>query len=316
MRFLKIMSLIFWIGIFVISLVILIKSADYFTNYSEKLGLALRIPAFIVGIIIVSVGTSLPELVSSIIAVLRGVTDIVAANVIGSNIFNVLFIIGLAAVVARKIEVERDLIDIDLPLLASFAGLLIVTCWDGKFTLAEGIISLFAFLTYIHYSVISRERKIEKLPKREKITFGLIFGLVASVFFLYLGARYTIEGIIKISEITGIGTSIISLTVVALGTSLPELAVSIRAAMQKKFEISLGNIIGSNIFNGSLIMGASALIKPLEVSSATVGVGIPFLILTTILIVFSGISKRIYLWEGVLFLLIYIVFVAKLFNFF
>jgi cation:H+ antiporter len=310
------MSLIFWIGIFVISLVVLVKSADYFTSCSEKLGLALRIPAFIVGIIIVSVGTSMPELVSSIIAVWRGVTDIVAADVIGSNIFNILFIVGVAALIARKIEVERDLIDVDLPLLASFAGLLVITCLDGKFTLIEGVISIFAFLIYIHYSIISRERGIEKLPKGGKVTLNLIFGLVASAFFLYLGARYTIEGVVKISEIARIGTSIISLTAVAIGTSLPELAVSVRAAMQKKFEISLGNIIGSNIFNGSLIMGVSALIKPLEVSSTTVAIGIPFLILTTVLMVFSGISRRIYLWEGALFFLIYIIFIAKLFNLF
>lgn len=310
------MSLIFWLGVFIFGLIVLIKSADYFTDCSEKIGLALRIPAFIVGIIIVSIGTSLPELVSSLVAAWRGVTDIVAADVIGSNIFNVLFIVGVAAFVARKLEVERDLIDIDLPLLASFAGLLIVTCLDGKFTLVEGIISLIAFLAYIHYSIVLREREIEKLPKRGKVTFGLFFKLIASAFFLYLGAKYTIEGVVKISEITKIGTSVIALTAVALGTSLPELAVSIRAAMQKKFEISLGNIIGSNIFNGSFIMGTSALIKPLEVSSATIGVGIPFLILTTVLMVFSGISKRIYMWEGMLFFLIYIIFVAKLFNLF
>jgi cation:H+ antiporter len=308
--------LLFWLLVFVVSLFVVIKSADYFVSCSEKLGLALKIPPFIVGIIIVSIGTSLPELVTSLIAAARGTTEIVAGNIIGSNIANVLLIVGLAAIVSRRMELERDLINIDLPLLASFTGLLIVTCFDGKFTLPEGIISLAAFLVYLHYSYVDRQREIKKLPKSEKITFGVIFGLFASVFFLYLGAKYTIEGVVKISEITGIATSAISLTAVAVGTSLPELAVSVRTAMQKKFEISLGNIIGSNIFNCSLIMGASALVKPLVVSFDVLTIGVPFLILTTLLMIFSGISRKIHNWEGALFLLIYIVFVAKLFNFF
>jgi len=311
------MTLLIWLGIFIISLAVLVKSADLFTNYSEKVGLALRIPPFIVGIIIVSVGTSLPELISSIIAVVKSTTDIVAANVIGSNIFNILAIVGIAAIVAKRIELERDLINIDLPLLASFTSLLVVTCvfW-GKFIWIEGIISLIAFLVYIHYSVVSREREINHLKKKGKVTLGTILGLFASAFFLYLGANYTIEGVIKLSEIIKIGTSVISLTAVALGTSLPELAVSVRAAMQKKFEISLGNIIGSNIFNGTLIMGVSSLIAPLEISPVTITIGIPFLIIATFLMIFSGISRKIHNWEGALMVLVYLVFLGKIFNLF
>lgn len=309
--------LIIWLGIFVASLVVLIKAADSFTNYSEKLGLALRIPPFIVGIIIVSIGTSLPELITSIIAVIKGTTDIVAADVIGSNIFNILAIVGMAAIVSKRIELERDLINIDLPLLASFTSLLVVTCvfW-GKFIWIEGIISLIAFSVYIHYSAVSREREIDQIKKKGRITIGLILGLIISAIFLYLGANYTIEGVIKISEITKIGTSIISITAIAIGTSLPELAVSVRAAMKKKFEISLGNIIGSNIFNGSLIMGVSALISPLEVSHTTITIGIPFLIIATLLMIFSGISRKIHNWEGALMVLVYIVFLGKIFNLF
>lgn len=311
------MTLFIWLGIFVVSLIVLVKAADSFTNYSEKLGLALRIPPFIVGIIIVSIGTSLPELISSIIAVAKGTTDIVAANVIGSNIFNILAVVGVAAIVSKRIELERDLINIDLPLLASFTSLLVVTCvfW-GKFIWIEGIISLVGFLVYIHYSIVSREREIDHIKKKGEMAFGLILGLVISAFFLYLGANYTIEGVIKISEITKIGTSVISLTAVAVGTSLPEFTVSIQAALKKKFEISLGNIIGSNIFNGSLIIGVSALIGELEISQATITIGIPFLIIATLLMIFSGISRRIHNWEGALMVLVYLVFLGKIFNLF
>lgn len=309
--------LLFWFIIFIISLVVLVKAADYFTNYSEKLGLALKIPPFIVGIIIVSVGTSLPELISSIIAALKDTSEIVPANVIGSNIFNILAVVGIASIAAKKIVLERDLINIDLPLLASFSALLIVTCifW-GEFVFIEGVICLIAFAVYIHYSIVSREREIDEINNKEKLSLGLVLKIIISGFFVFLGANYTIEGVINIAEITNVGTSVISLTAVALGTSLPELTVSVRAAMKKKFEISLGNVIGSNIFNGTLIIGTAALISPLKVSEATLTIGIPFLIIATLLMIFTGISRKIHNWEGAIFILVYIVFLGKLFNIF
>lgn len=310
-------ELLFWLGIFILSLVVLVKAADYFTNFSEKLGLALRIPPFIVGIIIVSLGTSLPELVSSVIAAYNGTTDMVVANVVGSNIFNILATIGIASLITKKIVLERDLINIDLPLLASFSALLVVTSvYWGEFVFIEGVVCLIAFAVYIHYSIVSRKREIDKLPKKEKLNFWVIAGIIVSSAFVFIGAYFTVESVIKISEITNIGTSVISLTAVALGTSLPELAVSVRAAMKQKFEIALGNIIGSNIFNGTLVIGVSALIAPLKISEETLTIGIPFLIIATLLMIFTGISRKIHNWEGAIFILIYIVFIGKIFNFF
>lgn len=311
--------LLFWLIIFILSLAILVKSADYFLLFSEKIGRALRIPAFILGIILVSIGTSLPELISSLVAAFKNVTEIVPANIVGSNIFNILCIIGLSSIFAKKIVLERDLINIDLPLLASFTSLLVViTAWDGKITLGEGLVSLLAFLVYLHYAYQDRQREIDeaKEKNKEKLTLTTFLGLLLSGLFIYLGAQYTIKSTIKISELTGIGTSIISLIAIAAGTSLPELIVSVRAAMLGKFEISLGNIIGSNIFNGSLIIGVSSLVRPLIVTPDVLNIGLPFLIIATILFVFSGISKKIHNWEGALLLLIYIVFLAKSFNLF
>lgn len=310
-------ELLLWLGVFVLSLVVLVKASDYFTDFSEKLGLALRIPPFIVGIIIVSVGTSLPELISSIIAAYSGATDMVVANVVGSNIFNILAIIGVASLITKKIILERDLINIDLPLLASFSALLVVTCvYWGEFVFIEGVICLIAFGVYLHYSIVSREREIDKLSKKEKLNFWVIPGIIASGGFVFVGAYFTVESVINLSEITNIGTSVISLTAVALGTSLPELAVSVRAAMKQKFEIAIGNIIGSNIFNGTLVIGVSALIAPLKISAETLTIGIPFLAIATLLMIFTGISRKIHNWEGAIFILIYIVFLGKIFNFF
>lgn len=311
--------LLLWSAIFIISLVVLVKAADYFLGFSEKIGIALRIPAFIVGIIIVSIGTSLPELISSLIAAWKNATEIVPANVIGSNIFNILIVVGVSALAAKKIVLERDLINIDLPLLASYTSLLLVTVlWDGKFTFAEGIVSLIAFLVYLHYAYKDRQREVETetMPPASKLTAGTIIGLIISGVFIYLGAKYTIESTIKISQLTGLATSIISLIAIAAGTSFPELIVSVRAATKGKFELSLGNIIGSNIFNGTLIMGAASLLKPLEVSQATLTVGVPFLIIATLLMIISGISRRIHSWEGAILILVYIIFFAKSFNLF
>lgn len=311
------MTLTFWLVVFTVSVIVLVKAADYFTDSSEKLGLALGISPFIVGITIVSIGTSFPELISSIVATVQNVTEIVIANVIGSNLFNILMIIGFAAIFAKRLIITRDLINLDLPLLASFTALFIVACiWDRKFTFVEGIISLLAFLTYLHYSVKSKTVvEEEKVRKKGKITIKLIFAVVCSAFFVFLGAKYMVESVVKLSEITGIGTSVISLTAVAAGTSFPELFVSVVAAIKRKFELALGNILGSNIFNISLVTGISALIRPLYVSNSILTLGIPFLIIATLLMIFSGISKKIHNWEGAIMLLIYLIFLGKLFNF-
>ena len=152
--------LIFWILIFILSLVLLVKSADWFVESSEKIGLALKISPFIIGVTIVSIGTSFPELASSIAAVLKGASEIVAANVIGSNIANILLVVGLSAVAARTLLVKRSLIDLDAPFLAAATGLFIFIVWDGKIVFGEGILLLLAFMVYFLYTIFQRREEI------------------------------------------------------------------------------------------------------------------------------------------------------------
>ncbi len=133
------MDLLFWIAVFVVSLVVLIKSADFFTESSERVGIDLKIPQFIVGIAIVSIGTSLPELATSVAAVLKNETEIATANAIGSNIANILLIIGIASIVARKMSIKRSLINLDLPLLACATTLAIFILLDGKVVFGRGL---------------------------------------------------------------------------------------------------------------------------------------------------------------------------------
>ena len=314
------MSLIFWIGAFIISLAVLIKAADIFTDSASKLGSILGLSQFIIGVTIVSVGTSLPELASSISAVFKGVTDMVAGNVVGSNIANILLVVGLATIFSKKgrLQVTRNLINLDLPLLAgSGIILMLMFLWDGQITFGEGIIALLGYAIYLHYALKHKEGKQGKEKnKKEKIDIKIILGLVFGAIFIYYGANYAIESVIKISEILNIGTAVIALSAVAIGTSLPEIFVSVSAARKGQDEIALGNIFGSNLFNGFVVLGIPALIKTLDVTPVVISIAIPFFIAATLLYVISGITRKIYKWEGAMYLLIYVLFIAKLFNLF
>lgn len=331
--------LIFWIFIFVISLVLLVKGADWFVENAEKIGLALKISPFIIGVTVVAIGTSFPEIFSSVVAVLKGVTEIVPANVIGSNLFNILVIIGLSAVVARRLVVSRSLIDLDAPLLAGTTVLLLFVSLDGKIYFAEGLVILLAFLVYFLYTMFQRkgteeetpeitevlpsrvsrrqkEAKIEEEEKKGDLSFKTFFYLIIGLICVLFGADWSITSITKISNILSISPAIISIIALAGGTSLPELVVSVKAAAKKKYEIAIGNIFGSNVFNGTLILGVSSMVKPLTVDSITLTIGLPFLLGATLLFIFSSISRRIHIWEGLIYLLIYALCIGKIVNLF
>lgn len=325
------MEIVFWTIVFIVSLAVLIKGADWFVEGSEKIGIAFKISPFIIGVTIVAVGTSFPELVTSIFAVLKGATEIVAANAIGSNISNVLLIIGLSAIVSRTLTVRRSLIDLDAPLLAAATIIFIFIAWDGSVVLWEGILLIAAFIIYLLYTIFHRaeegenaskkvvevlpsrvERRQAEVRKKEKLGFKVFLFLVLGAVMLAFGANYVIESVIKISDILKISASFIAITAVAVGTSLPELVVSVRAAAKKKHEIALGNIFGSNVFNILFVVGLPSLFGTLSVDKLTLFVGLPFLAVSTLLFIISGISKKIHPWEGLMYILIYILFVIKL----
>ncbi len=325
-----------WILIFIVSLILLIKSAAWFVESAEALGSALKIPTFILGVTIIAIGTSLPELASGLAATLKGVTNIVVANVIGSNIANIFLVLGISAIITARLTVKRSLIDLDAPLLGISTSLFLFIVWDRKVTFFEGVILIFGFLTYLLYTIFHgeeeeilevtevtslriderrKEAKIEpKLKKSEKLNFKVFFFLILGGAGLYFGANYTIESIIKISGILKIPDSLIAILGLAIGTSLPELAVSVRAVLKKKYELALGNIFGSCVFNILLIVGIPALIRPLEVDALTFSIGLPFLTVATLLLIISGISRRIYIWEGAMYVLLYFLFIVKLFE--
>lgn len=318
-------EILIWIAVFVASLFVLIKASDYFTDSAEKIGLFFGLPAFIVGVTIVAIGTSLPELISSIFAVLRNSSEIVVGNVVGSNITNIFLILGIAAIVGKKLKITYELTHVDLPILVGSAFLFAAMIWDGVFSLGEALLSIVGIIIYFLYTVnsereykdveIKKEMK-EELRKKKKLDIKTIAILVVSAVFIYIGARYTIESVIELSEIFNLGKEIIAVSAVALGTSLPELAVSITAVRKGKPEIAVGNILGSNIFNTFVVMGISALFGVLIIPQGILTFALPMMLIATLMFFFITQTKEVTKWEGYLLLLFYVFFIGKVFNLF
>lgn len=314
------MELPFWIAAFAVSLLVLIKGTDRALVAAERIGAALGLSSFVIGVVIVGLGTSLPELASSLSAVFRGAPEIVAANVIGSNIANILLVGGISAVIGNRLSVTKNLIDLDLPLLSVASVVFLSAAWDRMIVPGESILLLAAFSVYIGYTTLHRD---DDAPERDSGTSekhgpgasirprdvaSLVLGFASLVF----GANYMIEAVLRLSGIMGVGTGVISLAAVALGTSLPELTVSIRAAMNGGSEVALGNIFGSNVFNLLFVIGIPGLFGYLPIDDATFRLGLPYMLVATALFVVSGISRRIHVYEGAMYVIVYAFFLGQL----
>lgn len=311
------MELFIWIAVFVASLALLVKSSDWLLDSSEKIGLAAGMSPFLIGVTIIAAGTSVPELVSSLFAVWDGVSEVVIANAVGSNIANILLIIGVSVLIGKMLKVSKDLIDLDLPLLALGTTIFFMVAWDGSVNIIESIILILTYVVYTIFSFLYKEGSDMVEPiERPRLSVVDFLWLFLGIIGLAIGANYLIDSVVALSAMLKIGAGVIAITAVAVGTSLPELLVSAKAALKKKPEVALGNVFGSNIFNVLIVVGVPGLFGTLYVDSQTFTVGFPVLIITTLLFIISGISRRIHLQEGVLYLVIYLLFIAKLFNLF
>lgn len=313
------MPLFLWIIVFVVSLFFLVKGADWLLASSEKIGLRIGLSPFIIGVTIVAFGTSLPELISSFVAVIEGFPEIVAANAIGSNIANILLVAGLSAVVARRLTVTKDLIDLDLPLISITTVIFLLTAYDGQITFFESVFLVITYVVYLGFSLIYKDDEADEKVDRPKISSNDILMLIIGIVGLAIGAKYLIDAIVNISDILSIPAGVISITAVALGTSLPELLVSIKAALRHQSEVALGNVFGSNIFNVLMVVGLPGVFAPifgqvLQLDQDILKLGLPVMIVATLLFVISGISRRIHVQEGALFVLLYVMFTFKLFG--
>lgn len=283
-------------------------ASDKFVDSAEKVGLALGIPSFIVGVTIVAFGTSLPELATSIASVFTGSSEVVIGNAVGSNITNILLVLGAAAVYGKGIKIDYDVWNTDIPMLFGSAFLLYFALQDLTLSILECVVFLCALAVFLFNSFQGEDEDIVKTKTSPKDWITILIGATL----IYFSATYTIYAMENIAELANIPTHIIAITVVALGTSLPEVVVSINAAKKGKHGMAIGNVLGSNIFNTYAVMAIPGLIGDLTIPADTLTFSVPFMIAVTILFGIICISKRISKWEGYMLLIFYVFFIGLL----
>lgn len=315
-------ALVVWGLVFVAALAALIKGADWVLESARKIGLAAGLSPFVVGVVIVGFGTSTPELASSLFGVFRGAVEIPIANAVGSNIANILLIVSAAALAARgALTITKDIIDLEIPLFLISMVYFYAIVYDGAVTFVEALFLLAGFAVYALYTFFHTEEAPKKVRRRltrgtERPRVSLRDTLLLGIGFvlLILGAHYIVESVLQLSAGSGIPVGIITLLAVAVGTSLPELVVSIKAAFAKDYDLAIGNIFGSNIYNALVVVGIPALFSNLTIDGATATLALPVMLVTSVIFAISCLSRRIHTWEGFFFLLIYVFFTAKIFG--
>lgn len=295
-----------------IGFVLLIKGADFFVDGSSSLARIMKVPSVIIGLTIVAMGTSAPEASVSVNAALAGSNDIAISNVIGSNLFNGLVVVGVCAFMAG-FKTNPEILKRDMPLNIIVTAILCIMLLDRHINHIEGIILLISMAVYIAVMVISAfknretadECKILSLPKSLIFIIG---GLIAVIF----GGTLVVDNACLIAKDFGVSENFIGLTIIAIGTSLPELVTSITATRKGDSGLALGNAIGSNLFNILFILGMSATICPLNVLSESIIDCIILLVSAVILYVFARTKKTMNRWEGIVCVFLYVGYTAYL----
>lgn len=300
------MNMILQLLLLAVGFVMLVKGADWFVDGAAGIARKFHIPQLVIGLTIVAMGTSAPEAAVSISAALKGSADITIGNIVGSNILNILIILGLASLIV-PIAVAKATIKVDMPFMLLISAVLLVLGWDGTVTLGDGLILAALFIAYIVYLLYDAKKHPEisegeflrdlSLPKSLMWT---ALGLALII----LGSNVAVDAATEIARILGLSERFIGLTIVALGTSLPELFTSVMAARKGNADIAIGNIVGSNIFNILFVVGLSALIIPVPFAEAfridtlvAIGAGL-------LLWLFS-LRGKLVRWHGAVMLLAY-----------
>ncbi len=297
------------LGIFVVSLTVLIFGSNKFIDSAERIGLSWGISPFVIGVTLISLGTSLPELTTSVLSVLSGSSEIVVGNVVGSNITNILLVLGISAIAVKKLHIERDIMSEDVPLLFGSSVLLWFVLRDLHFSLFEAILFLFGLVGFLMYSIGGDD---DEAPEREKTNALTYLILLGAGFAIFIGAKFTVSSIETIATDLGISPSLISISLLALGTSLPEVVVSVSAARKGKHAIAVGNVLGSNIFNTYAVMAIPSFFGELVIPESILVFGLPFMVVTTILFSLVCYSKTISFWKAGMLVSFYIFFIAEL----
>ncbi|MGL5287390.1 MAG: calcium/sodium antiporter [Aeromonas sp.] len=306
----------------VLGLVCLVIGAEVLVRGASRLASALGISPLVVGLTVVAFGTSAPELAVSVQSALAGQAGIAVGNVVGSNIFNVLFILGLSALIV-PLTVSMQLVRLDVPLMIAASLLVLIMGWDGRIAPLEGGALFAGIVIYTVFLIMQSRRESQAAKAEYEQEYGAhephspltqlrnVLLIVVGLALLVLGSRLLVESAVTIARYFGVSELVIGLTIVAAGTSLPEVVTSIVAALRGERDIAVGNVVGSNIFNIFCVLGLSALVVPggIEVSATALAFDIPVMIavaLACLPIFFTGYT--IARWEGMLFLAYYVAY--------
>jgi len=279
--------------IFIISMTALIFGADFIIQQSEKIALHYKISPFVIGATLVAVGTSLPEMAVSISASLKGSPDIAVANVIGSTIFNISLVLGSVFLLAKKIAPERDLFAKDSAWALFPIFIFILMSIDGKLNLVDGILFLLLMCGFLLFLISTNHvEEIDEELKKEPFGWGKSSIFLALGFVLTIaGADFAIDSASNIARSFGISEWLIGLFLVAFGTSLPELTISIKAALKNQADLAIGNIIGSNVANFTMVLGLSSIVNPLNVDLSANFFDIAAAFILSVMLVFITANK-------------------------
>lgn len=288
---------------------LLVKGADWFVDGASGLARKLGIPQLVIGLTIVAMGTSLPEAAVSISAALRGNAEITIGNIVGSNILNILIILGVTALIAT-LKVADSTVRYEIPFMIVVTFVLLWLGYTGgQVTLLEGIILWVLFLLYLRYLYMMAKKGKEEEREAEQLSTAKIIGLIlAGVVMIVAGSNFAVEGASNLAKALGISQRFIGLTIVALGTSLPELVTSVSAARKHNADIAIGNIVGSNIFNILFIVGTTALITPVTFASGFVVDTLIAAAVGILLFVCVARTKELRKKAGIVMLLAYILY--------
>lgn len=313
-------QLLQWLVYLGIALFALVRGADTFVVGAKQMGASLGMSKFAIGVLIVGFGTSLPELASSIAAALDGATEIVVANAVGSNITNILLVVGILATFGGRIVIKRDLIKTELPIFFISTTHFLAVVWDGSVDRIEALLLLGTFSAYVWYLFTEAEGEdrvdlYKENGGRPRLQAKSVAFILLGVTAVLVGAHFTVEMVVNIATMASVPIGLISIAAIAIGTSLPELFVSIQAIKTGEAELAIGNIFGSNAFNILVVIGIPALIMPLVADEVVMNLGLQVLLAASAIFFVNGLAKQIMRWEGLMMLIFFSFFMVKLIDF-
>jgi len=293
-------------GIFIVAMAALVYGADFIIKESERIALHFNISHFVIGATLVAFGTSLPEMAASMMAASQGKTDMAVANVVGSVIFNITMVLGIVFMIAKSMKPERDLFSKDSAWVIVPVVVFLLMIQDGEIGRVDGGIFLLIMVSYLIFLFTSAKDDLEgeiDESLTEKFNWGKTVVLLSIGFILTIGgANFVVESGTSIARSLEVSEWIIGLFLISLGTSLPELVVSLVAIKKGNADMSIGNIIGSNVANFSMVLGASSLIEPLKVSLENTQFDIMIMVSASFVLLFI-LANKLYNKAGAIFLL-------------